>query len=157
MKVMVEIDNRCASGQLPGESLCQSWLKATLNYLQLEGDFSVSLQFLPRSEAQALNRQYRGKSSATNVLSFPAQLPTAVLENLEIQPLGDIAVCPELVESEAVAQNKSLESHWAHILIHGMLHLLGHDHVQESAATAMETIEIGVLKKFGIANPYLIG
>ena len=157
MKVMVEIDNRCEPARLPAADQCRRWLEETLDFLELEGRFSVSLQYLTRTDATALNRRYRGKAAATNVLSFPAGLPAPVIEKLDFQPLGDIAICPELLAAEANEQNKALESHWAHMLVHGMLHLLGYDHLEQDAAMAMERIEIAVLNKFGISNPYLIG
>ncbi|MCG8415961.1 MAG: rRNA maturation RNase YbeY [Pseudomonadales bacterium] len=157
MTVTVEIDNHCTGHWVPDHSNCSQSLQATLDYLRRDEDFSISLKFVPSDESAELNESYRGKTGATNILSFPAELPQSIATDIGFLPLGDLAICPELLEREAEEQNKSLQSHWTHILVHGLLHLLGYDHEDEAAATAMENIEIEVLKKLGISNPYLVG
>ena len=158
MTVTVDIDNCCQHHWVPDAASCRDWLQATLQLLQCsDGNFGLSLQFVSTAQSRALNRRYRGKTSATNVLSFPVQLPPAVLDKLAFRPLGDLAVCPALLQQEAARHNKPLRSHWAHITVHGILHLLGYDHQQAAAAAHMEQLEIEILKKFGISNPYLIG
>lgn len=142
---------------MPSDVLCKEWINTTLDFLDKDSNCSVSLQFLSPEDSQALNQQYRDKDYPTNVLSFPANLPQEVVENLDVSPLGDLAICPAVVEEEARAQNKEVEAHWAHLTIHGCLHLLGFEHEGEDEAAEMENIEIEVLKKFGISNPYLIG
>lgn len=142
---------------MPSDVLCKEWINATLDFLDKDSNCSVSLQFLSPEDSQALNQQYRDKDYPTNVLSFPANLPQEIVENLDASPLGDLAICPAVVEEEARAQNKEVEAHWAHLTIHGCLHLLGFEHEGEDEAAEMENIEIEVLKKFGISNPYLIG
>jgi probable rRNA maturation factor len=102
-------------------------------------------------EVQRLNSRYRGKDAATNVLSFPADLPAEV----DLPLLGDIVMCAPLVAAESVAQRKRPEAHWAHLTIHGVLHLLGHDHQEAAQAREMETLEIALLESLGIADPYL--
>ena len=102
--------------------------------------------------SQTLNDQYRGKNKPTNVLSFPAEIP----EFVESELIGDMVICAPLVQKEAEQQNKSLQDHWAHLTIHGCLHLLGFDHIEDEEAEQMEAIEIKVLQQLGIANPYLL-
>lgn len=97
-----------------------------------------------------LNRDYRGKSGPTNVLSFPADLPP----ELALPLLGDIVVCAPVVAREAAEQGKPLAAHWAHMAVHGCLHLLGHDHVEEADAVAMETLESTILAQLGFPCPY---
>lgn len=97
-----------------------------------------------------LNSQFRGQDKPTNVLSFPAELP----EILDIPLLGDIAICAPVIEREASQQNKSLKSHYAHMSVHGALHLAGYDHIEHKEAEEMETLEIEILGKLGFANPY---
>ncbi len=153
----VDITNQCQEHRVPSDVLCKEWINATLDFLDKDSNCSVSLQFLSPEDSQALNQQYRDKDYPTNVLSFPANLPQEIVENLDASPLGDLAICPAVVEEEARAQNKEVEAHWAHLTIHGCLHLLGFEHEGEDEAAEMENIEIEVLKKFGISNPYLIG
>ena len=101
-------------------------------------------------ESRSLNSRYRNIDKATNVLSFSADLPAEV----ELCLLGDIVICAPLVASEAADQGKPLKSHWAHLTIHGVLHLLGYDHLGDEEATQMEALEIGILGALGFLNPY---
>ena len=115
-------------------------------------DYDVSLVFSSDEAVRALNVAWRGKDSATNVLSFPAEdMP---LPEGEPHPLGDIILAYGVVAREAAEQGKTLRDHAAHLMIHGLLHLLGHDHEDDGEATAMEALEIGILKGLGITNPY---
>jgi len=102
------------------------------------------------AESQALNRRFRGKDRPTNVLSFPADLPP----ELELPLLGDLVVCREVVEAEAAEQGKPAEAHWAHMVVHGTLHLLGYDHETAEGAEAMEALEAEILSEFGWPDPY---
>lgn len=124
---------------------------------QQDSPGNISLRFVDEAESAALNSQYRGKDSSTNVLSFPAALPETMRRQLESVPLGDIVICPAVVEKEAAAQGKSLEAHWAHMLIHGCLHLLGYGHESSRQASDMESLEIRIMEGLGFDNPYLIG
>ncbi|TNY24961.1 rRNA maturation RNase YbeY, partial [Fulvimonas soli] len=102
------------------------------------------------AEGRALNRDYRGKDYATNVLSFPAELPPGMALPL----IGDLAICAPVVAREAREQGKRERDHWAHLTVHGVLHLLGYDHIAEADAEAMETLEARILAGLGITDPY---
>lgn len=111
----------------------------------------LTIRLVDAAESQTLNSQYRHKDSATNVLSFPADLPP----ELNIPLLGDLVICVPVVNREAAEQGKLPEAHWAHMVIHGCLHLLGHDHIDDDDAEVMEQLERQLLAELGIADPYL--
>ncbi len=157
MNVTVEISNDCDTSWVPEDALCENWIQSILQAVQSETAYSISLRFVQETVARELNSQYRGKQTATNVLSFPTDLPDSLSSQFEHAPLGDIVLCPELVEHEAEQQGKQLQAHWAHLLIHGVLHLLGYDHDTEDNANNMENLEIKALERLGFPNPYLIG
>ena len=108
------------------------------------------MRFVDNQESQQLNKAYRGKDKATNVLSFPFQNPPGITLPL----LGDLVICKPVVEKEAIEQGKTLTAHWAHMLIHGTLHLLGFDHIIEEEAVEMENLESKLLIELGFAAPY---
>ena len=110
----------------------------------------LTIRIVDREESHALNHQYRGKDRPTNVLSFPAELPPGV----DIPLLGDIVICAPLVAEEASEQEKTNRAHWAHLTVHGVLHLLGHDHQADEEAEEMERLEISILHGLGFADPY---
>ena len=112
----------------------------------------LSLRIVGRSEMQQLNGTYRGRDYATNVLSFPADLPA----ELELPLLGDIAICAPVVNDEAREQGKESPAHWEHMLVHGVLHLLGYDHQNDTEADEMEALETRILQRLGRPDPYLI-
>jgi probable rRNA maturation factor len=136
-----------ADDDVPEPGLIQAWAEAA--YLD-EKPAVASLLVTTSDEIQDLNKQYRNKDKATNVLSFPVQLPEEVNVNL----LGDIVLCPSVIKQEAEQQSKSEESHWAHMVVHGMLHLQGYDHIKEDDAEEMEQLEIDILGRLGFENPY---
>jgi len=115
-------------------------------------DTIASLQIVDRDEMQTLNKQYRDKDAPTNVLSFPMQLP----EEVGVKLLGDLALCVDVINEEAEQQCKPLRAHWAHMVVHGMLHLQGYDHIENADAEVMEAMEIDILKKLDFENPYLV-
>jgi len=106
-----------------------------------------------RAESRRLNGRFRGRDKATNVLSFPAA-PLPAGAAAAARPLGDLVICPPVLRAEARAQQKTLRAHWAHLVVHGMLHLLGYDHERSRDARRMERREIAVLRRLGFANPY---
>lgn len=112
----------------------------------------VSLRIVNSIESRKLNRQWRAEDHATNVLSFPVGETIEVAE--QIPSLGDLAICAPIVRREALAQGHTLAAHWAHMMIHGVLHLLGYDHEQERDAQVMEACEVAIMESFGFANPY---
>lgn len=112
----------------------------------------LTIRLVDVDEITFLNTTYRHQPKPTNVLAFPSQLPAGV--ELEYHFLGDVIICPEILQQESVTLNKSLESHWALIVIHGILHLLGYDHIKDDEAITMQAIEIKLLKQLGFDNPY---
>ncbi len=157
MNATVSVDIQVAStvNSIPEESVMQSWVQAVVGELEVGRECEVSIRIVDEQEARELNKQYRDKDSVTNVLSFPADDEAMVSLPADIPcSLGDIVICGPLVEREATDQGKEVESHWAHLLVHGTLHLLGHDHEVEAEAEEMEAIETRILGKRGVANPY---
>ncbi len=112
--------------------------------------FQVSIEIVDEQLSQELNKTYRGKDKSTNVLSFALEIPEDVEEDL----IGDLAICAPLVEAEANEQGKAIMHHWAHLTIHGVLHLLGYDHIKDEEADKMESLEIKLLQRLNIPNPY---
>ena len=129
--------------------------------IALAGDSStdasaeVCLRVVDEAESRALNHEWRGKDSPTNVLSFPASRPPGLPEDVALPAIGgDVVLCAPVVAREAHDQGKPLADHWAHLVIHGILHLRGFDHIEEPAADQMEQLERQLLEKLGIADPY---
>jgi probable rRNA maturation factor len=147
--ITLDIQFACENSNLPSTAQMQLWAEAAL--LSYNKDFELTLRLVDISESQQLNHQYRGKDKPTNVLSFPFEVP----DGIELDLLGDLVICADVVESEAITQNKTVNAHWAHMIIHGCLHLLGYDHISEDEAIEMETIEINLLAPLGIENPYI--
>lgn len=116
---------------------------------------SITVRFVEPEEISKLNKDYRHKDGPTNVLSFPFARPTGVPEGEAENSLGDIVICVSVVEREAAEQKKTVDAHWAHMLIHGTLHLLGYDHQSEREASEMESLEASILKKLGYSDPYV--
>ncbi|WP_448567444.1 rRNA maturation RNase YbeY [Thalassotalea ganghwensis] len=150
MTITVDLQVASNSTQLPTETLFHTWVNAALS--KYNKPYELTIRIVDQQESQTLNDQYRGKDKPTNVLSFPFEVP----EGIELALLGDLVICAPVVEQEALEQNKSFEAHWAHMVIHGCLHLLGFDHIDEDDATEMEALEIEILDTLGIANPYFI-
>ena len=113
----------------------------------------ITVRVVGPAESRRLNARYRGKDKPTNVLSFPAAALPDVAEAIAV-PLGDLVICAQVVRAEALAQGKPLQAHWAHLVVHGALHLLGYDHDCEPDARRMERREINVLRALGFTNPY---
>ena len=133
---------------VPSDNNFKQWVSACLQKDQQTSE--VSIRIVDERESHSLNLQYRGKDNPTNVLSFPIEL----LDGVECELLGDIVICAPVVEAEALEQNKTSLSHWAHLTIHGTLHLLGYDHEHDIEADIMESREIEILADLGFTNPY---
>lgn len=139
----------------PARSRMNSWAAAALGR-QGEGR-EIAVRVVAASESRALNKLWRGKDKPTNVLSFPAPRQSGRGKPRDVaQPLGDLVICAQVVRQEATRDGKPLEAHWAHMVVHGTLHLAGYDHETGlRQRLRMERREISVLKRFGIGNPYL--
>lgn len=159
----ITLQKSSKSADLPSEADFSNWVNAVFPELTLLGsaarkrksvnssDAELCIRVVDEEESQQLNRQYRGKDAPTNVLSFPADIP----EELELDILGDLVICAPVVEQEATEQLKPKQAHWAHLVVHGVLHLYGYDHESESEAETMENIEIAILESLGFNNPYV--
>lgn len=133
---------------IPSEEDITYWIDAVLP--ESQKDSEICVRIVEAEESQQLNNQYRSKDKPTNVLSFPSELP----DEIDLPLLGDIVICAAVVEQEAQEQGKSLESHWAHMVIHGTLHLLGYDHIEDSDAEEMESLETQIMLTLGYPPPY---
>jgi len=135
-------------GDIPDSALVQQWAdQACLS----DDQVITSVQIVSKDEMRELNSTWRGRNRPTNVLSFPMQSP----EEVDLKIIGDLALCADVINTEARQQHKSAQAHWAHMVVHGMLHLQGYDHIDEHQADEMETLEIRILDQLGFDNPYL--
>ena len=147
---MIELDLQLATdANAPGETDFRRWCELALR--QRSADSELTIRLVDEPEGRELNRTWRQKDYATNVLSFPADVPD---ELLDIPLLGDLVICVPVVEREAAEQGKALEAHWAHLVIHGCLHLLGYDHIEDEEAEEMEALERTLLAELGHPDPY---
>jgi probable rRNA maturation factor len=136
---------------VPAPASFRRWIEAALKGARRRKATEVSVRIVDIAEGQALNLQYRGRDYATNVLSFPVELPPGV----DLPLIGDLVICAPVVSREAEEQGKKPADHWAHLTIHGTLHLLGYDHIDEAEAETMEALETKVLAGLGISDPYV--
>lgn len=150
MSIYVDVDNACDANNIPDDEHFSQWVNAALEGLRKRAE--ISIRIVDESESASLNAQYRHKNDSTNVLSFPSDLP----EDCEPPILGDLAICAAVVAREAQEQHKTAVAHWAHMVIHGSLHLLGFDHIDDAEANTMEAREIAILASLGFDNPYEI-
>lgn len=153
----VTVDVQIASSikHVPDTADIRQWIEAAIAEAAIERPCEVSVRVVDEEEGRDLNSRFRGKNHATNVLSFPVDATREFLPAELHGTLGDIVICGPVVESEASAQGKVLADHWAHLLVHGTLHLLGHDHDIEADARRMEALEIRILGLCGVADPYI--
>ena len=149
MATEIHIENVSGQPDLPDFDTMRQWIMRVLNHQNID-NAELAIQIIDDEEMAALNHQYRHKNKPTNVLSFPADIP----ESLGIPLLGDIAVCAQVVAMAASEQSKSVPAHWAHMLVHGTLHLLGYDHIDEGDAEEMEAIETTLITDMGFPPPY---
>ncbi|MDN2481773.1 rRNA maturation RNase YbeY [Vibrio astriarenae] len=134
---------------LPTQLQFQQWLEAAITLFQPQAE--VTVRIVDEQESHQLNHEYRGKDKPTNVLSFPFETPPGI----ELDLLGDLIICRQVVEREAQEQNKPLHAHWAHMVVHGSLHLLGYDHIEDDEAEEMESLETEIMQKLGFEDPYI--
>ena len=139
---------------IPAATSFRRWVAAALKGRIREADLAIRI--VDAKEGQSLNHHYRGKDYATNVLSFPAELPEGLPEGVKFPLLGDLVICAPVVAREAGEQGKPLNDHYAHLTVHGTLHLLGWDHEDEKEAEAMEQLEREILAELDIEDPYTI-
>ncbi|MBD8158145.1 rRNA maturation RNase YbeY [Pantoea agglomerans] len=149
-EVILDLQVACDStADLPDESQFHRWLSAAVTPFQPESEVTVRL--VDEAESHELNLAYRGKDKPTNVLSFPFEAPPGI----ELPLLGDLIICRQVVEQEAAEQGKSAEAHWAHMVVHGTLHLLGYDHIEDDEADEMEGLETEIMLALGYPDPYI--
>jgi len=144
----IDVQYAITADGIPAPEEVRHWVDCALAGRRPAAELAVRI--VDEAEITALNRRYRGKDGATNVLSFPFD----AMPGVETEQLGDIVICAPVVASEAVTQGKSLQAHWAHIVIHGVLHLLGYDHHLDDEAQQMEALEIRLLASLGLPDPY---
>nr|WP_299240845.1 rRNA maturation RNase YbeY [uncultured Halomonas sp.] len=147
--LQVALDDAATPG-LPTERELSRWAGAALIHHPNRAHDELTIRLVSEDESRCLNRDYRGKDKPTNVLSFPFEAPPG----LDIPLLGDLVICHEVVAREAVQQVKSPSDHYAHMVVHGILHLLGYDHMEEAEAEEMEMLERTILASLGVADPY---
>lgn len=146
-RVTLDLQSATNNDTIPAETDCQTWAEQGW---QGDGETEVTLRIVDEPEGHELNCQYRSKDDATNVLSFPFEAPPGV----DLGLLGDLVICAGVVEREAREQDKAPEAHWAHLVIHGMLHLQGYDHQNPDEAETMENLEVRLLAELGLPDPY---
>ncbi len=142
-KLSLSVQYASGASELPTRAQLRRWVKAALRH-----DAQITLRIVDEAEGRELNKAYRGKDYATNVLTF--------VYDDEIPLGGDMALCAPVVEREAAAQHKQLAAHYAHLVIHGMLHLQGHEHEDEAEAEEMERLETALMAKLGYPDPYAV-
>ncbi len=153
MTVRLEVQRAKKFSQIPAQQKIQQWVDATLKTVPMILDpskESITIRFIDTEESRQLNETYRKKIGPTNVLSFPDES----IPGFESDSLGEIALCVPIVLEEAKQLDKITEAHFAHLVVHGVLHLIGYDHIKEKEAQEMEALETSILLKLGFANPY---
>lgn len=157
MDIIVDIQHASEQAKdIPSDTLFTAWVEHTLQSSDVQDaingkqQLELSIRIVDVTESQQLNCQYRQKDKPTNVLSFPAEVPDFV----NVPLLGDLIICAPVVMEEAIQQQKELSAHWAHMTIHGTLHLLGYDHIEDDDALLMEAIEVKLLTALGFPSPY---
>lgn len=150
MSIAVDVQYAIDAAGLPAEGDFSRWVETVLKERRVDGE--VCIRIVDAEESQSLNAEYRGKDKPTNVLSFPFEVPPGIPVTL----LGDLVICAEVVATEADEQEKALFDHWAHMVVHGTLHLLGFDHINDDDAEEMEALERTLLARLNIADPYSV-
>ena len=145
--ISVEVQRAFESSAIPSNEQFQAWAAVVAT----KSDQVISIRIVDEDEITKLNEKYRKKSATTNVLAFPAEIPAGV----DLPFIGDIVMCAPIVAKQAAEQGKSPASHWAHMTLHGILHLQGYDHIDAADAEIMESLEVQLMHKLGFANPYV--
>ncbi len=156
IELILDLQQIIVSDSIPDKAALEIWIKTALideagySHKALDSEYELTLRIVDKDEIQQLNKTYRHKDKPTNVLSFPFEAPPEI----QLALLGDIIICHDVVVEEAQQQQKTSQDHWAHMVVHGVLHLKGYDHIRDSDADIMETLEIQILNKLNIPNPY---
>ena len=153
MTAQVEVQLACDDEYVPAADDIAAWVNRAIDAAGSSSDMEVSVRVVNAAEMQQMNCEFRDQDKSTNVLSFPAGDLAGLPDEAE-RPLGDIVVCAAVVADEAEQQGKTQTDHWAHMIVHGTLHLLGFDHENDSDAAEMESLEIRIMTDHGVANPY---
>ena len=149
-KMIIDLQITCEQESgLPTAEQIEQWATAAVQ--PQSDEMEMTVRIVDEAESHALNLNYRGKDRPTNVLSFPFECP----DEVELPLLGDLVICRQVVEREAQEQDKPLMAHWAHMVVHGSLHLLGYDHIEDDEAEKMESLETQIMTGLGFADPYL--
>ncbi|GGP52885.1 rRNA maturation RNase YbeY [Shewanella saliphila] len=148
IKLDLDLQIAIEASNLPTQAEFETWVRTAIG--QTMPEVELTIRVVDIAESQQLNSTYRGKDKPTNVLSFPFEAPPEV----ELPLLGDLVICAKVVEQEAAEQNKPLNAHWAHMVIHGCLHLLGYDHIIDEEADEMESLETQLVEGLGFTDPY---
>ena len=149
-KMIIDLQIACEQETgLPTVEQIEQWATAAVQPQSDEVEMTVRI--VDEAESHELNLNYRGKDRPTNVLSFPFECP----DEVELPLLGDLVICRQVVEREAQEQDKPVMAHWAHMVVHGSLHLLGYDHIEDDEAEEMESLETQIMTGLGFADPYL--
>lgn len=150
LRVRVTVQRATRLRGLPSQARFQRWIESALRGVRYRRAAELAIRLVNEAEGRRLNREWRHKNYATNVLAFPVKLPKALRSPL----LGDLVICAPVVKREAAEQGKPLDAHWAHLSVHGTLHLLGFDHQAQTEAHTMEAMEAAILAKLGFPDPY---
>lgn len=150
MSYEIDLQVACDKPLPVSEAQINHWVENTLKEHMPTAE--LTLRFVENNEMVELNSTYRKQNKTTNVLAFPSSIPDGI--ELDFPLLGDVIICPAVLAAESIEQNRALEAHWAHIVIHGVLHLLGYDHIEDKDAEVMQKKEIELLAQFDYANPY---
>ncbi len=162
----LDLQAMVSSESLPEKEKIESWIRQSLVTEQAESnldsgienvckdEYELTIRIVAKDEIQSLNQTFRHKDKPTNVLSFPFEAPPDLPVEMQIPLLGDLIICHDVVVEEAMQQRKKIAAHWAHMVVHGVLHLKGYDHINDDEAEIMEALEIKILKSFHISNPY---
>lgn len=156
LRLYLDVQQMVDCDTIPQPSTLKSWILTTLkeearhSQKALDDEYELTVRIVAKGEIQQLNKTYRNKDMVTNVLSFPFEVPAQI--NLPL--LGDLVICHDVVVEEALQQHKAINDHWAHMVVHGVLHLKGYDHINDADARIMEALEVHILKRLHIADPY---